>query len=58
MAPCGSCGQRAANKEIEVTLRDGSKVRVKSVAERRLVMQMDTTEGDRAQTWRYVDKIA
>jgi hypothetical protein len=56
----GSCcgGRKADSKEIEVTLRDGSKRRVASLPEARLVMAADDTVGNPTQTWRWVPKIA
>lgn len=56
---CGSCGgRRNANTEYEVTLRDGSKVRVATAGEARILARSDTTKGDRAPTSRVVPKIA
>jgi hypothetical protein len=56
----GSCcgGRKTADKEVEVTFRDGSKRRVASLAEARLVRATDDTTGNHVQTWRWVPKIA
>jgi len=55
---CGSCGGKRANTEYEVTFRDGSTTRVKSMAEVRLKIAADTTVGSRAPSHRVVPKIA
>lgn len=56
----GSCcgGRKAANTEFEVTFRDGSKKRVGSMQEVRMVLATDDTVGSNRQMHRVVPKIA